>query len=153
GRHVRPLSAGRVSRLRPDAARRGPDRRSGEGPQPPGGGGAREGHRRAARGEAPDRARGGRRRGRVPARRGREGVHRRPGDDGHGLDRALSLRAIFDEDPERYDRARPGYPPELFDDLEALAGLAPGARVLEIGPGTGQATLTLTRRVSEILRL
>ena len=62
---------------------------------PPGGGGPREGHRRAARGEAPHRARGGRRRGRVPARPGREVVHRRAGDDGHGLDRALS----HDEEP------------------------------------------------------
>ncbi|HZC29448.1 MAG TPA: class I SAM-dependent methyltransferase, partial [Gaiellaceae bacterium] len=56
------------------------------------------------------------------------------------------LRATFDEDAERYDRARPGYPAELFDDLAALAGLRPGDRVLEIGPGTGQATVPLARR-------
>src|SRR6267143_6546045 len=51
------------------------------------------------------------------------------------------LRATFDEAAELYDRARPGYPPELFDDLANLGGLHPGARVLEIGSGTGKATL------------
>jgi len=49
------------------------------------------------------------------------------------------LRTRFGEDPERYDRIRPLYPPALFTDL------APGPRVLEIGPGTGQATLPLAR--------
>jgi protein-L-isoaspartate O-methyltransferase len=55
----------------------------------------------------------------------------------------VRLRATFDEDAERYDRARPGYPPEVFADLAAIAGLGPGGRVLEIGPGTGQATVPL----------
>lgn len=57
-----------------------------------------------------------------------------------------NLRTTFDEDAERYDRARPGYPPPLFDDLAAWAGLRPGARVLEIGCGTGQATRDLAAR-------
>jgi SAM-dependent methyltransferase len=56
------------------------------------------------------------------------------------------LRETFDEDAERYDRARPGYPAELFDDLAALTGLGAGDRVLEIGPGTGQATVSLAPR-------
>jgi len=56
------------------------------------------------------------------------------------------LRATFDEDAERYDRARPGYPAELFDDLAGLAALRRGDRVLEIGPGTGQATVPLAER-------
>jgi SAM-dependent methyltransferase len=60
--------------------------------------------------------------------------------------RALTTRAIFDEDPELYDRARPGYPDAVFDDLASLAGLVPGSRVLELGPGTGQATVALARR-------
>ena len=55
------------------------------------------------------------------------------------------LRATFDEDAERYDRARPSYPAELIDELIALAGIGPGSRVLEIGCGTGQATLPLAR--------
>jgi len=37
-----------------------------------------------------------------------------------------------------YGRFRPGYPPELFDHLRALAG--EGARVLEVAAGSGQAT-------------
>jgi SAM-dependent methyltransferase len=53
------------------------------------------------------------------------------------------LRGIFDEDADRYDRARPGYPAELIAELAQLCGLGAGSRVLEIGPGTGQATLPL----------
>src|SRR4051812_4997557 len=56
------------------------------------------------------------------------------------------LRTTFEQVPELYDRARPAYPEELFDDLGALAGLREGARLLEIGCGTGQATLPLARR-------
>src|SRR5262245_56872334 len=56
------------------------------------------------------------------------------------------LRATFNEVAERYDRARPGYRPEIFDDLAELAGLEPGSRVLEIGCGTGQATVPLAER-------
>ncbi|KJK51960.1 hypothetical protein UK23_05145 [Lentzea aerocolonigenes] len=48
------------------------------------------------------------------------------------------LRTTFGEDAARYHRARPTYPAELFAQLS-------GPRVLEIGPGTGQATLPLTR--------
>jgi SAM-dependent methyltransferase len=55
-------------------------------------------------------------------------------------------RRSFDEAAELYDRARPRYPPALFDDLADLAGIGPGARVLEIGPGTGQATAPLAER-------
>lgn len=56
------------------------------------------------------------------------------------------LRDTFDMDPVRYDRARPRYPAELFDALGSAAPLRLGARILEIGPGTGQATLELARR-------
>jgi SAM-dependent methyltransferase len=57
-----------------------------------------------------------------------------------------SLRATFSEAPELYDRARPTYPPPLFDDLAVLAGLRAGARIVEIGCGTGQATVPLAER-------
>lgn len=55
----------------------------------------------------------------------------------------MTLRATFDRDAELYDRARPTYPPELFDDLEALLH---GSRLLEIGCGTGIATRALAER-------
>ena len=49
------------------------------------------------------------------------------------------LRGIFDEDAALYERCRPGYPVALFAGLP----VGPGSRVLEIGCGTGQATLPL----------
>ncbi|MFI9816771.1 class I SAM-dependent methyltransferase [Saccharothrix variisporea] len=49
------------------------------------------------------------------------------------------LRAIFGEDADHYDRHRPGYPDALFDRL-------PAGRVLEIGCGTGKATVPLAER-------
>lgn len=59
---------------------------------------------------------------------------------------AHQLRTIFNEDAEAYHRSRPVAPPELFDDLVALTGLDAGDQVLEIGCGTGQATLPMSRR-------
>jgi SAM-dependent methyltransferase len=56
------------------------------------------------------------------------------------------LAATFDTAAELYEQARPGYPVELFDDLSALLGDPVAARVLEIGPGTGQATRGLLSR-------
>ncbi len=56
------------------------------------------------------------------------------------------LRAGFDADAETYQRTRPVCPSALFDDLVRLAGLSPGGRVLEIGCGTGQATVPLAER-------
>lgn len=58
----------------------------------------------------------------------------------------IELRHTFDEAAPLYHDARPGYPDALFDDLASLAGLTPGARVLEVGAGTGIATLPLARR-------
>jgi SAM-dependent methyltransferase len=54
-------------------------------------------------------------------------------------------RIAFDRIADVYDRARPGYPEELFDVL-AL----PGSRVLEIGCGTGQASVSLASRGCEL---
>jgi len=56
------------------------------------------------------------------------------------------LRVTFDSAAEHYDLARPGYPPELIDQLVELARLRPGARLLEIGCGTGKATVALAGR-------
>ncbi len=56
------------------------------------------------------------------------------------------LRTTFGSVAELYDRARPKPPAAVLDDLAELARLEPGSRVLEIGPGTGQATVELARR-------
>jgi SAM-dependent methyltransferase len=63
----------------------------------------------------------------------------------------LARRKSFDEVAELYDRARPAYPEQVFDDLVELAALPDGGRILEIGCGTGQATLTLAERGYEIV--
>src|SRR6266581_5589476 len=56
------------------------------------------------------------------------------------------LRQTFNQAAGSYQRARPDYPGELFDDLVTVAGLAPGDRLLEIGCATGKATFPLARR-------
>jgi SAM-dependent methyltransferase len=61
------------------------------------------------------------------------------------------LRSTFDAVATLYDVARPGYPERLFDDLASLSGTGPGAKALEIGCGTGQATLPLARRGYRVL--
>ena len=61
------------------------------------------------------------------------------------------LRRIFDEDARLYDRARPDYPAALFADLVELTGLGPGTRVIEIGPGTGQATRSLAATGARVI--
>ncbi|RCG31104.1 class I SAM-dependent methyltransferase [Sphaerisporangium album] len=53
------------------------------------------------------------------------------------------LRETFTQDAELYERARPGYPVAMFDDLAEVACIGSGCGVLEIGCGTGQATVPL----------
>jgi hypothetical protein len=38
----------------------------------------------------------------------------------------MALRDTFDEAPELYDRVRPGYPEEVFEDLPRWPACAPG---------------------------
>lgn len=66
---------------------------------------------------------------------------------------ATEQRFTFDDVPELYDRSRPRYPDALFDDLVSLAGIPPGGRILEIGCGTGQATIPLAERGFPVLCL
>lgn len=54
-----------------------------------------------------------------------------------------NLGRVFDEVAELYDRVRPGYPDELFNDLVAITGLGDRSNVLEVGCGSGQATRSL----------
>ena len=52
----------------------------------------------------------------------------------------MELRRIFDTIPEKFDKYRPRYSAALFADLIAYADVGAGKTVLELGPGTGQAT-------------
>jgi SAM-dependent methyltransferase len=63
---------------------------------------------------------------------------RRQGDEMNGI--------VFDSVAELYDRVRPTYPHAVFDAVADLGSLARGSRVVEVGPGTGQATGSLVRR-------
>ncbi len=66
-------------------------------------------------------------------------------------DRRRHLRSTFDGTASLYDEVRPGYPERLFDDVVSLSGIPPGGRILEVGCGTGQATLPFARRGYGIL--
>ena len=51
----------------------------------------------------------------------------------------------FNDAADAYDAIRPGYPEEAFDEVSGFAGTE-RPRVLEVGPGTGQATRSMVRR-------
>jgi SAM-dependent methyltransferase len=55
-------------------------------------------------------------------------------------------RLAFGRVAELYDRARPSYPAAAIDALLEYGALAPGARIAEIGAGTGKATELLAGR-------
>ena len=63
-------------------------------------------------------------------------------------DRAMRdrLKVTFESVADRYHTARPDYPGELFDELVTATGLPHDARLLEIGCGTGKATVPLAER-------
>jgi SAM-dependent methyltransferase len=61
-------------------------------------------------------------------------------------DDRLRKRATFDEVAELYASGRPRYPEFVIDDVVELAGFGPGSRIVEIGCGTGQATVGLAER-------
>jgi SAM-dependent methyltransferase len=60
-------------------------------------------------------------------------------------ERRRRLAGTFDRVAATYRDARPGYPPELFALLVERCGLGAGSAVLEIGAGTGEATIPLLR--------
>jgi SAM-dependent methyltransferase len=55
-------------------------------------------------------------------------------------DLQLQRRGLFSSDVAAYDSGRPGYPDRVYELLQEVCGLGPSSEVLEIGPGTGQAT-------------
>jgi SAM-dependent methyltransferase len=62
-------------------------------------------------------------------------------------------RFTFNAVASLYDACRPGYPAALFDALFTRARCSRGARALEIGCGTGQATRVLADRGLCVLAL
>lgn len=62
-------------------------------------------------------------------------------------------RFVFDEVAELYARARPTYPVELIEDIVRESDLTPGARVLELGSGPGNASVLFAGRGYRLLCL
>jgi len=69
-------------------------------------------------------------------------------DDSFELHR--QRRSLFSSDVANYDSGRPGYPDRVYEALEDICGLGPGTAVVEIGPGTGQATAALLDRGASV---
>ncbi|MEU5434883.1 methyltransferase domain-containing protein [Streptomyces sp. NPDC020719] len=67
------------------------------------------------------------------------------GTPGHDPATTRSQRHIFGDDAEQYDAARPGYPSQLIQDVRDFAALDASESALEVGAGTGKATLALAR--------
>jgi SAM-dependent methyltransferase len=57
---------------------------------------------------------------------------------------AREQRLVYGEDPELYERVRPGYPDELIEQVVALVGA--GASAVDAGCGTGKAAVLLAAR-------
>ena len=62
------------------------------------------------------------------------------------------LHLTFDEVADLYDKARPAYPLKMIEAVDAVLQGTPG-RILEIGCGTGQATLPFARQGYSITAL
>ena len=62
-------------------------------------------------------------------------------------------RLSFGSVAEQYDRHRPGYPPELVDEVLTYADAHAGDRALEVGAGTGRATLIFAQRGLKVTAL
>lgn len=64
-----------------------------------------------------------------------------------------SLVEAFDDTAERYAEARPSYPECIVDRIVEYGQLTQESRILEIGTGTGKATLGFARRGLRIVGL
>ncbi|HTU87847.1 MAG TPA: class I SAM-dependent methyltransferase [Solirubrobacteraceae bacterium] len=62
-------------------------------------------------------------------------------------------RLSFGGVAELYDRSRPSYPAPLVDDVVEFARAASGDRVLEVGAGTGKATVLFAQRGLSVVGL
>ena len=64
-----------------------------------------------------------------------------------------SQRTTFNEVAQTYAEVRPGYPDQLIEDIISLSSIPAAGRILEVGCGTGQATLPFARRGYKMLCL
>lgn len=65
----------------------------------------------------------------------------------------MDLKLTFDEDACNYDRWRPRYTAELFNDIIRYSSLDKTKNVPEIGIGTGQATLPVLRTGCHVMAI
>lgn len=63
------------------------------------------------------------------------------------------FNASFDVFAETYHSVRPGYPPQLYVDIKELCGLDNASRLLEIGAGSGIATVELAKLGGKIVAI
>lgn len=91
----------------------------------------------------------------MPGSRGEVGSRAGDGSDPppangmmRSVDRRLDMRLSFNEVPDIYDEIRPSYPGALYDRLFEM--LPPQPTILEVGPGTGQATRDLLARGASV---
>ena len=61
------------------------------------------------------------------------------------------IRFSFNQEAEIYDEVRPSYPADLFDALFQILPSHP--EIVEVGPGTGQATRDLLARGASVLAI
>lgn len=66
---------------------------------------------------------------------------------------SIPRRLVFGEVADLYDEGRPSYPQPLIDDLLELAPSRDGRRALEVGAGTGKATVLVAARGVRVLAI
>lgn len=58
----------------------------------------------------------------------------------------FNIQTIFDQAASDYEKTRPGYPNELIQDIITISNIPRNGLILEIGCGTGQATVPFAKR-------
>jgi len=67
-------------------------------------------------------------------------------DGGPAMSNIKGLEWTFNTEAERYEKMRPGYVPELYDDIFKYVDINENSNVMEIGIGGGQATLPVLKK-------
>lgn len=61
------------------------------------------------------------------------------------------LEGTFDTVVSKYEKMRPGYAPELYQTIFDYAPIGEDSRVVEVGSGSGQATLPVLQKGCELV--